>query len=199
MGYYSPSASSTSSHGYAPRHSRPSQYGRSPNAHREPSYPSPVDHSRWTMASSPASGPTGNDRRNLYSYVSLPPQTDRSIPLAIHPLLRYTHGQNPQLRFNVSSAPVEPFHGCFSQPATNPPLPSLAIIIPHVPCPLVVHHSSSSCVTIGDVLAMIWRRLQMDDPSRWGSRQIHLLGGRNDFLGLSTSQLGEETFVLHTT
>jgi hypothetical protein len=97
--------------------------------------------------------------------------------------------------------------------ATNPPLASIVIEYPALPWPVVVQswkydHSS---VTIGDVLWEIYENLQLplDSPDRCETilfakestltrgRRIDYLEDNCRFLGLSSSDIGDDTWVLH--
>lgn len=138
--------------------------------------------------------------------VPLPPQVDHPFcDIQIHPLLAV----GSSLRFDLSRRPSEPYQGLFSIAATFPSLPSLAIIVPSIPWPVVIL-PSTGFATIGDVLIALWETLQtdLDKTSSLKSarrmskthnfgRRLDLLGGVHSFAGISSSSLGEDTFLLH--
>ncbi len=137
---------------------------------------------------------------NEYNVPS-PPQVDHPFcDIQIHPLLAV----GTSLRFDLSRRPSEPYQGVFSVAATFPSLPSLAIIVPSIPWPIVIQ-PSTGFATIGDVLTALWETLQTDlDKTSSSKSKIHnsgrrldLLGGVHSFAGISSSSLGEDTFLLH--
>ncbi|KAI0754081.1 hypothetical protein C8Q80DRAFT_1094468 [Daedaleopsis nitida] len=105
-----------------------------------------------------------------------------TMPVHLHPLLARTPGHGSPLHWDVSSPadnarpqlrglPAQLTDALVAEPATNPPLPSLAIICDYLPWTLTVTPTphalwSAPYVTLGDVLHALFRalRLGVTDP-----------------------------------
>jgi hypothetical protein len=134
--------------------------------------------------------------------IPLPSQAEMDDKVMLNPILAFEPSRMSTL-VELAEPLVEPYEGCFAEAATYPAIPSLALLVPMIPWPLVVHSSSSACVTVGDVLRDLVRMLQSAlDPgyrSRAGTtRRIDLLRGKHRVLGFSTSNVGDETFIVHS-
>lgn len=84
-------------------------------------------------------------RKPCYRHIPLPSQTGSDIPVVVHPLLRLSRGEiMMELDFARSLSGVRVFshHSCVNKAATNPPLPSLAVVHPMLPWPVVIHRSA---------------------------------------------------------
>ncbi|KAJ7585360.1 hypothetical protein C8J56DRAFT_1087109 [Mycena floridula] len=129
--------------------------------------------------------------------IPLPSQTTSSEPISLHPCLAF---RDPGILqwFDVSKPLrelVEPYPGCWQDLATFPQLPSLAVLIPGIPWALVVQ-GASGVVVVADVLRAIQATMQVPiDESQ--QKRLSLLKGKHRFMGLSTSNVGNETFVMH--
>lgn len=128
-----------------------------------------------------------------------------SKEIGIHPVLQGGY------LFDLSAeVPVD--HTYSVDAATDPALPSLAIWIPYIPWPVVVHSAFHDYVTVFDVLAAIYDALRLpawsvtnDTEALWilesrntkkMEKRIHLLEGRHYFAGLESSCFGAETLVM---
>ncbi|KAK0431115.1 hypothetical protein EV421DRAFT_1855088, partial [Armillaria borealis] len=68
---------------------------------------------------------------------------------------------------SLSSVRVLAHEGCMKEVATNPPLPSLAIVHRKLPWPIVIQRSGDrEWVTVADVVETLWHALQIRDPMR---------------------------------
>ncbi|KAK0185280.1 hypothetical protein F5146DRAFT_1228205 [Armillaria mellea] len=105
-----------------------------------------------------------------HRHIPLPPQTEKNTPMLIHPLLRPSRSSMMmELDFarSLSSVRVLGHEGCEKEVATSPPLPSLAIIHPRLPWPIVIQRSGDrEWVTVADVVETLWHALQIRDPMR---------------------------------
>ncbi|KAK0479541.1 hypothetical protein IW261DRAFT_144657 [Armillaria novae-zelandiae] len=105
--------------------------------------------------------------------IPLPPQTENNTPMRIHPLLRPSHSSMMmELDFtrSLSSIRILGYEGCVNEVATSPPLPSLAIVHPKLPWPIVIQRSGDQeWVMVADVVETLWHVLQMSDPMRLSS------------------------------
>ncbi|KAK0234287.1 hypothetical protein IW262DRAFT_1452835 [Armillaria fumosa] len=113
---------------------------------------------------SPSPSVLGKPRHH---HTPLPPQTENNTPIKIHPLLRPSRGSMMmELDFarSLSSVRVLGHEGCVNEMATSPPLPSLAIVHPKLPWPIVIQRSGDrEWVTVADVVEMLWHALQIRD------------------------------------
>jgi hypothetical protein len=151
-----------------------------------------------------------------YARIPLPPQSSIIGPVSLHPLLRAVDSSlssldpaihSSSLDINLSSSPdairtvlmiatTEMF-----APATQPPLPSMAITHPLLPWYIIVHRSVSDHVTVLDVLDTICRELSAavgDEYRSQRRRKFELLQGRYRFRGLREVQRGEDVWELIT-
>ncbi|KAJ7585212.1 hypothetical protein C8J56DRAFT_144321 [Mycena floridula] len=184
-----------------------------------PRYPPVHQHSQWDVP-----------QYSIYNNVPLPSQskTEQFVPeTTIHPVLLNSAHFRFHVDFSLSVQMVkEPYPGCFAEPATCPTLPSVGIVIPAMPWPVVVHGKRRSCVTVGDVIFGIFQSLSLSDESvdmpleraslrkqalgRTSklnhhpecmepvlSNRVKYLGGMHHLASLSKSSLGPDTFVLH--
>ncbi|KAK0491802.1 hypothetical protein EDD18DRAFT_540872 [Armillaria luteobubalina] len=114
-----------------------------------------------------------------HRHIPLPPQTESDTPMIIHPLLRLSRGEKiMELDFarSLSSVRVLGHKGCVNEKATSPPLPSLAIVHPKLPWPIVVQRSGDrEWVTVADVVEKLWHALQIRDLMRFPSPSTSLL------------------------
>ncbi|PBK93379.1 hypothetical protein ARMGADRAFT_1079709 [Armillaria gallica] len=105
-----------------------------------------------------------------HRHIPLPFQTESNTPIIIHPLLRPSRGEKiMELDFarSLSSVRVLGHEGCVKELATSPPLPSLAIVHPKLPWPIVIQRSGNrEWVTVADVVETMWHALQIRDPTR---------------------------------
>ncbi|KAK0450540.1 uncharacterized protein EV420DRAFT_1562250 [Desarmillaria tabescens] len=103
-----------------------------------------------------------------HCHIPLPSQIESDSAIVVHPLLRPSRGEMMiELDFAHSLASVRVFShdGCVNEAATNPPLPSLAIVHPMLPWPVVIHRSGHrEWVTVADVVETLWQALQMPIP-----------------------------------
>ncbi|KAK0431116.1 hypothetical protein EV421DRAFT_1855095 [Armillaria borealis] len=68
---------------------------------------------------------------------------------------------------SLSSARVLGHESCVNEVATSPPLPSLAIVHPKLPWPIVIQRSGDrEWVTVADIVETLWHALQIRDPMR---------------------------------
>ncbi|PBK62704.1 hypothetical protein ARMSODRAFT_1024682 [Armillaria solidipes] len=142
-------------------------------------------------------------------------QTESDTPIIIHPVLWPSRREKiMELDFarSLSSIHVLGHEGCMKEVATNPPLPSLAIVHPKLPWPIVIQRSGDQeWVTVTDVVKTLWHALWIHDPMRSESllsllknqddsmldyverRIVHqprlaYLRGKTRFMGLSTRE-----------
>ncbi|KAK0436206.1 hypothetical protein EV421DRAFT_1130519 [Armillaria borealis] len=104
-------------------------------------------------------------------HIPLPSQTESNITIVVHPLLvRSSRGEMlMELEFARSLSGVRVFghEGCVKEEATNPPLPSMAIVHPKLPWPVVIQRSDDrEWVTAADVIERLWSALQVPIPFR---------------------------------
>ncbi|KAG7451725.1 uncharacterized protein BT62DRAFT_925906 [Guyanagaster necrorhizus] len=102
-----------------------------------------------------------------HRHIPLPSQIESDIPTVVHPLLRPSRGEMVmELDFahSLTSVRVLGYEGCVNEAATNPPLPSLAIIHQKLPWPIVIRRSGDrEWVTVADVVETIWYALHIRD------------------------------------
>ncbi len=68
---------------------------------------------------------------------------------------------------SLSSIRILGHEGCVKEMATSPPIPSLAIVHPKLPWPIVIQRSGNrEWVTVADVVETLWHALQIRDPTR---------------------------------
>ncbi|KAK0222496.1 hypothetical protein EDD85DRAFT_960136 [Armillaria nabsnona] len=117
-----------------------------------------------------------------HHHIPLPSQTESDTPIIIHPLLRPSRGERiMELDFarSLSSVRILGHEGCVKEMATSPPLPSLAIVHPKLPWPIVIQRSGDrEWVTVADVVETLWHALQIRDSMR--SPSPSLLGNQDD-------------------
>ncbi|KAK0466544.1 hypothetical protein IW261DRAFT_1517342 [Armillaria novae-zelandiae] len=135
----------------------------------------------------------------------------------IHPMLQLNGGQI-ELDFSVSLACAR-IWGRVTEPATLPPLPSLAVVNQMLPWPIVVQRSAiREWVTVADVVETIWRALQVPIPwspppaspsllmategeeehrERTAVPRLACLKGRTRFVGLTKDDDESDTWILH--
>ncbi|PBK62714.1 hypothetical protein ARMSODRAFT_1024692 [Armillaria solidipes] len=103
-----------------------------------------------------------------HRHIPLPSQTESGTAIIIHPLLRPSRREKiMELDFarSLSSVHVLGHEGCVKEVATSPPLPSLAIVHPKLPWPIVIQRSGDrEWVTVADVVETLWHALQICDP-----------------------------------
>ncbi len=114
-----------------------------------------------------------------HRHIPLPSQIESDTAIIIHPLLRPSRGEKiMELDFarSLSSACVLGHEGCMKEAATNLPLPSLAIVHPKFPWPIVIQRSvDREWITVADVVEILWHALQIRDPTRSPSVSYILL------------------------
>ncbi|PBK90484.1 hypothetical protein ARMGADRAFT_1014596 [Armillaria gallica] len=128
------------------------------------------------------------------------------------------NGGRIELDFAVSLACAR-IWGSVTEPATLPPLPSLAVVSQMLPWPIVVQRSAiREWVTVADVVETIWRALQVPIPwspppaspsllmaveheggyrERIAIPRLTCLKGRTRFMGLTKDNDESDTWVLH--
>lgn len=191
---------------------------RMPHHNAGPSFPAAPKYGWWSVRTAtiplalPArtpSPPTLIYEKSPYQCVSLPAQVESSA-VAINPVLEYSE-RDPLVRVDLSRRPQR-YGYCLLEPATCPPLPSLAVVSPLVPCAIVVQRSSAEYVTVGEVLVAIRYAIQIAGRNGWErsgeraaesayagdeARRLECLGGKHMFMGLSKSPAESDTWVLH--
>ncbi|KAG9221497.1 hypothetical protein CCMSSC00406_0009486 [Pleurotus cornucopiae] len=186
-------------------------------------------HSTFTSAP-PTTSPPVAHHKSPYSCIPLPSQVDHHHrPIIIHPALHHRHTDRLELDLlNRSELPARLMRrGCALEPATNPPLPSLSLLIPSFPWPITVHASSTwrgrPAVTALDIFAALDRALRLPASEdvvpgglmgsgrrqNWQASQLdarneprvferlEYLRGRRKFVGLSNSTMDSDTMVVH--
>lgn len=162
-----------------------------------------------------------------------------SIPATIHPLLAVSN--TPSLIYDMSRhiSSLRPSHPSLSphrlaEPATEPPLPSLTIVCPHLPWRINVKaRQQNGYITVADVMDGLYRALRLNSteaefkllPSHdmkhrvneaykqryrrasdvteyehekaQGLRRVDFLGGKNTFMGLSSTGEGAGVWQLN--
>ncbi|SJL02842.1 uncharacterized protein ARMOST_06180 [Armillaria ostoyae] len=100
--------------------------------------------------------------------IPLPSQIESGNLTVVHPLLQPSRGEMMmKLDFarSLSSVRIPGHEGCVNEAATNPPLPSLAIVHPKLPWPIVIQRSGDQeWVTVADVVETLWHTLRIRDP-----------------------------------
>ncbi|PBK84407.1 hypothetical protein ARMGADRAFT_1088434 [Armillaria gallica] len=100
--------------------------------------------------------------------IPLPSQIESGNPAGVHPLLQPSREEMMmKLDFacGLSSVHVLGHEGCINEAVTNPPLPSLAIVHPKLPWPIVIQRSGDrEWVTVADVVETLWHALRIRDP-----------------------------------
>ncbi|KAK0436240.1 hypothetical protein EV421DRAFT_1908115 [Armillaria borealis] len=100
--------------------------------------------------------------------IPLPSQIESGNPTIVHPLLQPSRGEMiMKLDFarSLSSVRVLSHESCVNEVATIPPLPSLAIVHPKLPWPIVIQRSGDrEWVTVADVVETLWHALRICDP-----------------------------------
>ncbi|KAK0450507.1 uncharacterized protein EV420DRAFT_1274633 [Desarmillaria tabescens] len=80
---------------------------------------------------------------------------------------------------SLSGVRVLGHDGCVKEAATNPPLPSLAIVHQMLPWPVVIQRSGDrEWVTVADVVETLWHALHIRDPIT-PSSSLSLLGNQD--------------------
>jgi hypothetical protein len=170
--------------------------------------------------------------RSPYCCIPLPPQIDTNTAVSINPVLEFT--LKPPINFDLSLPPsyitIPHCHErCLFEPATHPKLPSLTVISPLLPWPIIIHTLSinPAFVTVADVLGTIYGAVHIrvteaefeylapypavqTQSGGYGDRgcrtpgvyrrdmqRLDFLGGKNNFLGLSKSSMGWDTWILN--
>ncbi|KAK0436208.1 hypothetical protein EV421DRAFT_2038791 [Armillaria borealis] len=105
-----------------------------------------------------------------HCYIPLPSRTERDTPTMIHPLLRPASQGEMTMELNfahshsLSSIRVLGHKCCVNGAATSPLLPSLAIVHPMLPSPVVIQTSGDrEWVIVADVVETIWHALHIFD------------------------------------
>ncbi|PBK91195.1 hypothetical protein ARMGADRAFT_1031886 [Armillaria gallica] len=127
--------------------------------------------------SSPDTSYTGSVRKHIASsslgkprhcHILLPSQTESSNPTVAHPLLQPSGGERMiELDFarSLSRVHVLGREGSMNEAATSSPLPSLAIVHPKLPCPVVIQRSGDcEWVIVADVVKKLWHALHRRNP-----------------------------------
>ncbi|KAK0431080.1 hypothetical protein EV421DRAFT_2041420 [Armillaria borealis] len=119
-----------------------------------------------------------------HRHIPLPSQTESDTPIIIHPVLRPSQREKiMELDFarSLSSVRVLGHEDCMKEVATNPPLPSLAIVHRQLPWPIVIQRSGDrEWVTVADVVETLWHALQIRDPMRSPSPSPSLFENQDD-------------------
>ncbi|ESK94320.1 ste ste20 ysk protein kinase [Moniliophthora roreri MCA 2997] len=138
--------------------------------------------------------------RRPLACVPLPSQVDDGTIVELHPIL--DPREAPSFEWDMSPDSLEkmlrahPTIKYLLESATNPALPSLAVVHPQLPWPVTVHRSSvnEESVTVFDVLYAVCEALQT--PLSAGGRRLDLLGSRPKFVGLRRCELGGDIWEL---
>ncbi|KAF5378735.1 hypothetical protein D9615_006872 [Tricholomella constricta] len=108
-------------------------------------------------------------------------QTTSMKPVRIHALLQSS--SSPALDFDLTLPPstITSRHQgislrALSEPATNPPVSVITIIVPHLPWSITVRPSHGTHVTVSDVLEEIYRKLR----TNISSQEFHALPSEKD-------------------
>ncbi|KAK0433747.1 uncharacterized protein EV420DRAFT_1282988 [Desarmillaria tabescens] len=129
-------------------------------------------HEYIVLSSPPALG------KLHHHHIPLLSQAEGDIPTVVHPLLRPSCGDKMiKLNFTHSLLGVRVFShdGCVNEAATNLPLPSLAIVHPMLPWPVVIHRlSHQEWVTVADIVENLWYALQIPIPLQTSSLSLLL-------------------------
>ncbi|KAI3606362.1 ste ste20 ysk protein kinase [Moniliophthora roreri] len=160
--------------------------------------PQPTSISGNTLSRAPLLTPP-IIRRPL-ACVPLPSQVDDGTIVELHPIL--DPREAPSFEWDMSPDSLEkmlrahPTIKYLLESATNPALPSLAVVHPQLPWPVTVHRSSvnEESVTVFDVLYAVCEALQT--PLSAGGRRLDLLGSRPKFVGLRRCELGGDIWEL---
>lgn len=144
------------------------------------SYPSP---SSTNTASSGA--------RAHHHYPPLPPQNTETSTVTLNPALIYS--SRSQLSFDMAAPP--PYYN--NELATSSPLPSIAIVCPQFPWPIVVFSSTPYGVTVGDVHSHLYNFMSSPSAGPNSPPRLYFLKGRRVFIGLTKSHIGSETWTMH--
>ncbi|KAK0450509.1 uncharacterized protein EV420DRAFT_737583 [Desarmillaria tabescens] len=105
-----------------------------------------------------------------HHHIPLPSQTGIDIRIVLHPLLRPTCHEEMLMELDfaaqsLSGVRVLGHEGCVNGAATSPPLPSLAIVHPKLPWPVVIQRSGDrEWVTVADVVETLWHAMHIRDP-----------------------------------
>jgi len=149
-----------------------------------------------SVSASPSSSHINGAAHHHHHNPPLPPQYPDVRKIALHPSLTYPVNSGPF--FDVSQPPTYNDN----QLATFPALPSLAIVCPDLPWPIVVfRNEQSGGVTVGDIHWAIYHFLRSPAPASRGSRssppRLAFLQGKVLFKGLTKSHIGSETWTMH--
>ncbi len=186
----------------------------------------PVDASSTSASASSASdlaAPPATPRKPKPPCIHLPSQLHQNIsPPKLHFVL--DHQQNIQIDlFDLHECLrwCMKWESTLNQPATKPMLPSITLIIPFVPWPIIAHASTTwrgdPAVTVSDILIALYRGIRLpasEDVIRDGLMgqtrrtncrcsttrtilRLEYLGGRRKFVGLSHSVVGGDTMNVH--
>ncbi|KAK0446958.1 uncharacterized protein EV420DRAFT_1569139 [Desarmillaria tabescens] len=176
---------------------------QAPSPHPAPTYPS-------------ATSPSGSPPQTPQVAAHMPLLSQIPEIAVIHPMLEL-NASRIELDFSVSLACARVW-GSVTEPATLPPLPSLAVVSRMLPWPIVVQRSANrEWVTVADVVESIWRALQVPIP--WSPSpspsllmgverddqyrdmvaypRLAYLNGRTRFMGLTKDDDESDTWVLH--
>jgi len=118
----------------------------------------------------PLAPPPLNHAGSPYARSPLPlvPEVLYSSPPSVHPVLRYSLKPNISfdLIFHPSTITTLPDHRplplhTLTEPATNPPLPHITVISPHLPWPIIIQVPPNKYITVSDVLLTLHRFLAL--------------------------------------
>ncbi|KAF4564920.1 hypothetical protein EYR40_011095 [Pleurotus pulmonarius] len=163
---------------------------------------------------------------SLYACIPLPHQVNHQDGhITLHPKLERNDAR--KLDFDLldpgrCDAQLRQWGNTCYEPATNPPLPSLVLLIQGFPWPIVVHASTMrwgvAAVTVLDVITELSRALQLPaaeyavqdglmgstrgaDPQSSKAapeiRRLEYLRGKSRLVGLSHSILDGEALMVH--
>ncbi|KAL4262888.1 hypothetical protein AB1N83_005596 [Pleurotus pulmonarius] len=193
----------------------------------------PIDASSTSASASSASdlaAPPATPRKPKPPCIPLPSQLHHSqlhqniSPPKLHFVLDYQQ----QIQFDLFDR-RECLRWCMkwestlNQPATKPTLPSITLIVPFFPWPIIAHASTTlggnPVVTVLDILNalyrglwlpaaedVVWEGLMENKRARTNSRcstgwariqRLEYLGGRRKFVGLSHSDVGGDIMNVH--
>ncbi|KAK1217311.1 MAP kinase kinase kinase kinase activity protein [Marasmius sp. AFHP31] len=135
-----------------------------------------------------------------YRCIPLPSQSPGGAPVTLHSILVSPEAATLEWDFIWSYQSIEWMlfddrWTVLREVATNPGLPSMNVVHPLLPWPITIHASGVE-VTVVDVLATISGNLMMPAGTQEGAIRLDLLQGGTTFLGLGSSDIGEDVWEL---
>ncbi|ESK94366.1 hypothetical protein Moror_8176 [Moniliophthora roreri MCA 2997] len=128
-----------------------------------------------------------------------PPALARVKPILLPSQLDLPYGVeirlHRRLRIQNYSHDSPYYNACLTEAATQPPLPSMTLILPDLPQPIITVHRSTvnpAYVTVYDVLAAIGQVLNRNHRHGWWLRR----NNTTRFVGLRKSEAGGDIWEL---